>query len=160
MPNGLVGADGERADVDRSSMAAFKQLGMDISRTHVPGRWGWCVVCASPRELYPCPPLRTVLRAFPFLAHADLWVRPDMMELLCVRDVAGVYRFLQARGVSQRCIAAHTQQSQSEVSEILAGRRVESYTVLARIAEGLGIPRGLMGLAFAGRPDPDGVDKR
>jgi tetratricopeptide (TPR) repeat protein len=36
----------------------------------------------------------------------------------------------------------------SEVSEILKGRQVMSYDVLVRIAEGLGIPRGLMGLAY------------
>jgi transcriptional regulator with XRE-family HTH domain len=38
--------------------------------------------------------------------------------------------------------------SQSEVSEILKGRQVMSHDVLVRIAEGLGIPRGLMGLAY------------
>ncbi|WP_327046487.1 hypothetical protein OG320_00835 [Microbispora sp. NBC_01189] len=46
-------------------------------------------------------------------------------------------------------IAARTGQSQSEVSEIVAnGRQVMAYDVLSRIADGLGIPRGYMGLAF------------
>jgi transcriptional regulator with XRE-family HTH domain len=49
--------------------------------------------------------------------------------------------------MSQRRIAAMTGQSQSEISEILSGRRVVSYDVLLRIADGLGVPRGLMGLA-------------
>lgn len=39
------------------------------------------------------------------------------------------------------------------MSEILTGRRVLSYAVLQRIADGLGIPRGHMGLAYA---DADG----
>ncbi|GAA3431702.1 helix-turn-helix domain-containing protein [Kutzneria kofuensis] len=50
--------------------------------------------------------------------------------------------------MSQRQIAALTGQSQSEVSEILKGRQVMAYDVLARIADGLGVPRGYMGLAY------------
>jgi tetratricopeptide (TPR) repeat protein len=38
--------------------------------------------------------------------------------------------------------------TQSEVSEIFKGRKVMSYDVLVRIAEGFGIPRGMMGLAY------------
>jgi transcriptional regulator with XRE-family HTH domain len=72
-----------------------------------------------------------------------------MRRLLAVRDVAGVFRLLQRYGVSQRAIAAHTGQSQSEVSEIIAGRRrVVSYELLLRICEGLDIARGWMGLAL------------
>ena len=41
-----------------------------------------------------------------------------------------------------------TGQSQSEVSEILKGRQVMAYDVLTRIADGLGVPRGYMGLAY------------
>ena len=71
-----------------------------------------------------------------------------MREALAVRDIGAVYRLLQRFGVAQRRIAALTDQSQSEVSEIIAGRRVVvSYDVLVRIAEGLGVPRGWMGLA-------------
>ncbi|MFC0861694.1 transcriptional regulator [Sphaerimonospora cavernae] len=52
--------------------------------------------------------------------------------------------------MSQRVIAAHTGQAQSEISEIVAnGRQVMAYEVLSRIADGLGIPRGYMGLAYA-----------
>ncbi|WP_199853105.1 transcriptional regulator [Plantactinospora sp. BC1] len=40
-----------------------------------------------------------------------------------------------------------TGQSQSEISEIIKGRQVMAYDVLLRIAEGLSIPRGYMGLA-------------
>ncbi|MBQ0922371.1 helix-turn-helix transcriptional regulator [Saccharopolyspora endophytica] len=73
-----------------------------------------------------------------------------MRDALARRDVSEVYRQLRRHGVSQRQIAASTGQSQSEVSEILKGRQVMAYDVLARIADGLGIPRGYMGLAYDG----------
>jgi transcriptional regulator with XRE-family HTH domain len=72
-----------------------------------------------------------------------------MRLALAHRDIATVYRLLQRVGVSQRAIAARTGQSQSEISEIIAGHRVVvSYDVLVRIAVGLGVPRGWMGLAY------------
>ena len=76
------------------------------------------------------------------------WEEPDMRRVLVDRDVSSVYRMLRRVGISQRQIAALTGQSQSEVSEILKGRQVMAYDVLARIADGLGIPRGYMGLAY------------
>ncbi|HEU4425688.1 MAG TPA: helix-turn-helix domain-containing protein [Pilimelia sp.] len=77
-----------------------------------------------------------------------VWERRDVRAALAVRDIAAVFRLLQHVGVSQRRIAALTSQSQSEISEILSGRQVMAYDVLARIADGLGIPRGSMGLAY------------
>jgi transcriptional regulator with XRE-family HTH domain len=77
-----------------------------------------------------------------------LWQRSDMRSALATRDVAMVFRLLQRSGVSQRRIAALTGQSQSEISEILGGRQVVSYDVLARIADGLEVPRGHLGLAY------------
>jgi transcriptional regulator with XRE-family HTH domain len=74
--------------------------------------------------------------------------RPDMRQAVVERDIATVFCILNAHGMSQRQIAAMTGQSQSEISEILGGRRVVAYDVLARIADGLGIPRGHMGLAY------------
>ncbi|HEU5109077.1 MAG TPA: helix-turn-helix transcriptional regulator, partial [Micromonosporaceae bacterium] len=71
-----------------------------------------------------------------------------MRTALAAREVSSVYRLLRRTGVSQRQIAAMTGQSQSEVSEILKGRQVMAYDVLARIADGLGVPRGYMGLAY------------
>jgi predicted XRE-type DNA-binding protein len=66
-----------------------------------------------------------------------------MLLALARRDVTTVYRILQKFGVSQRRIATLTEQSQGEVSEIVAGKRqVVSYDVLVRIADGLGVPRG------------------
>ncbi len=79
----------------------------------------------------------------------DIWDELDMHRALALRDITTVYRLLRAAGVSQRQIADLTGQSQSEVSEIIKGRRVMAYDVLKRIADGLGIPHGHMGLAYA-----------
>ncbi len=78
----------------------------------------------------------------------DWWEEQEMRTALAAREVSSVYRLLRRHGVSQRQIAAMTGQSQSEVSEILKGRQVMAYDVLARIADGLGVPRGYMGLAY------------
>ncbi|MET8142519.1 helix-turn-helix transcriptional regulator [Sphaerisporangium sp. NPDC005288] len=77
-----------------------------------------------------------------------VWERPQMRQALAGRDIATVYLLLQRVGISQRRIAALTGQSQSEISEILNGRQVMAYDVLVRIADGLGVPRGYMGLAY------------
>ena len=77
-----------------------------------------------------------------------VWMHPDMRPALARRDITMVYRILQRYGISQRRIAALTDQSQSEVSEIVSGKRhVVSYDVLVRIADGLDVPPGWMGLA-------------
>jgi transcriptional regulator with XRE-family HTH domain len=78
-----------------------------------------------------------------------------MLYALAIHDIATVYRLLQRFGVSQRQIAARTVQTQSEISEILSGRRVVAYDVLVRISEGLGVPRGWMGLEYT-YPDESG----
>ncbi len=75
------------------------------------------------------------------------------LRALAARDITAVYKLLQAAGIPQRDIAAMTGQSQSEVSEILKGRQVMAYDVHKRIADGLDIPRGLMGLAYTGGED-------
>jgi hypothetical protein len=49
-----------------------------------------------------------------------------------------------------------TGQSQSEISEILGGRKVIAYDLLVRIAQGLGVDRGLMGLAHVDLSDDAG----
>lgn len=73
---------------------------------------------------------------------------PNMRDAIVSHDIATVYRILTRHGILQRDIAEMTGQSQSEVSEILSGRRVSSYALLERIAAGLGIPRELMGLSY------------
>ena len=78
-----------------------------------------------------------------------LWDEPTMHRALAARDVGEVYRLLVKLGFTQSQIGQLTGQSQSQVSEILKDRRVLSYEVLKRIADGLGIPPGHMGLAYA-----------
>ncbi len=78
----------------------------------------------------------------------EVWEDQEMRNALAAREVSTIYKLLRRKGVSQRQIAAYTGQSQSEVSEILKGRQVMAYDVLVRIADGLGVPRGYMGLAY------------
>jgi transcriptional regulator with XRE-family HTH domain len=78
----------------------------------------------------------------------EAWEDQEMRSALAGREVSTIYKLLRRKGVSQRQIAAMTGQSQSEVSEILKGRQVMAYDVLLRIADGLGVPRGYMGLAY------------
>ena len=79
---------------------------------------------------------------------AEVWDKKQMRDALASREISSIYRLMRKEGISQRQIAAMTGQSQSEVSEILKGRQVIAYDVLARIADGLGAPRGYMGLAY------------
>ena len=88
----------------------------------------------------PCPP------------DPVTWDEPAMRAGLAARDVTRVYRLLQKLGYSQHRIAAMTGQSQPEVSAIIHGRRVMAYDVLSKIADGLGVPRGYMGLADTETP--------
>ncbi|WP_338598637.1 hypothetical protein [Saccharopolyspora sp. SCSIO 74807] len=80
----------------------------------------------------------------------EFWRCPQVRDALAAHDIGSVYRALRTHGVPQIRIAALTGQAQSEVSEVLSGRAVRSYDLLSRIAEGLGVPRGWMGLAYAG----------
>jgi plasmid maintenance system antidote protein VapI len=76
------------------------------------------------------------------------WQNPTMRTALAAHDLPTVFRVLKRYGVSQRKIAAIIDVAQSEISEIMNGRRVVGYRVLVRICQGFGIPRGWMGLAF------------
>lgn len=69
-----------------------------------------------------------------------------MRDALAARDIGTVYRLLIDTGVPQRAIAGLTGQSQSEVHDVLHGRVVKQYDTLERIAAGLGVDRGAMGL--------------
>jgi transcriptional regulator with XRE-family HTH domain len=79
-----------------------------------------------------------------------LYRRDGMRWILAGWDIAALYRALRDdAGLSQRQIAARTGQNQSEVAEILAGRRlVENHRVLRRITGGLDIPPEMMGLSW------------
>jgi transcriptional regulator with XRE-family HTH domain len=84
---------------------------------------------------------------------AETWQGVEMRRALAVRDLATVFRILQRIGVTQRAIAAATGLAASEVHEVLRGRRVMAYDVLCRIADGLGTPRGYLGLAYDAETD-------
>lgn len=77
-----------------------------------------------------------------------VWEHPQMRTALAARDLKTVFERLQRVGVSQRQIGRLTGQSASEVYEFLNGRRVMAHEVLVRIADGLGVPRGYMGVAY------------
>lgn len=78
----------------------------------------------------------------------ETWDDPPMRQALGERDATRIYRLLQERGYSQQQIAALAGQSQPEVSAIIHGRKVMAYDTLSRICDGLGVPRGYMGLAY------------
>lgn len=84
------------------------------------------------------------------MLNPDLLNLPSVRDALARRDITRLYHILKREGIPQRLIAEATGQSQSEVSEILSGRRVMGYDVLVRICTGLGVPRELMGLAYHG----------
>jgi Helix-turn-helix len=84
-----------------------------------------------------------------------LWWREDMRAVLWARDIGTVYRLiLETTGMSQQRLANLVGQTQSEISEILKGRRVKDVMVLERIADRLGIPRELMSLSAYGPAAP------
>jgi formylglycine-generating enzyme required for sulfatase activity len=85
-----------------------------------------------------------------------------MKEILRRRDVADLFGFLSSRGWSRSAIAAATGLSESRVRAVRQRQQyIASYEVLERIAEGLGIARGLMGLAYTEIEAErlDGVDR-
>jgi tetratricopeptide (TPR) repeat protein len=87
------------------------------------------------------------------------WDRPDMRDALARRDIGTVFRLLVDDGVPQREIALITRQNQSEISDIVGGRRVMAYELLERIALSLGIPRGYLGLAYEESSSPPAQDE-
>ncbi|MGH3696786.1 MAG: helix-turn-helix domain-containing protein [Pseudonocardiaceae bacterium] len=84
-----------------------------------------------------------------------IFEQPDMRRALAERDITKVYKILIDNGVTQAHIASLVGQQASEVSEIISGRQVQGYDVLVRVAEGFGVSRGAMGLAYAGDGEGD-----
>jgi transcriptional regulator with XRE-family HTH domain len=71
-------------------------------------------------------------------------------QILRRRDVTSLFRFLKRRGWSRAAIAAATGLSETRVRQICQARQqVTSYDVLERIAAGLQIDRGLIGLGYS-----------
>jgi transcriptional regulator with XRE-family HTH domain len=81
-------------------------------------------------------------------ALVDCLTSSAARQALARRDIAQVFCILRDAGVSQASIALATGQKQSEISEIISGRQVQSILLLERIADGLGVPRGWMGMAY------------
>lgn len=82
-----------------------------------------------------------------------LLAREDMRAFLAAQDVGACFRILTENGWTQNRIAKAARMHQSEISEIIKGRQVIVYRVLARIANGLGIPRELMCLGGSSQQD-------
>lgn len=77
-----------------------------------------------------------------------------MLDFLRQRDIGAVFRFLRARGWSRAAIAAATGLTETRVRQIAQGKqKITSYDVLERIADGLHIDRGLIGLAYIDADD-------
>lgn len=77
-----------------------------------------------------------------------------LRECLAVHDIRSLFLFLRTRGHSVRAIARLCGMSESRVREIRDGRRqVTTHDVLVRIADGLGIERGLLGVGSHVRSD-------
>ncbi|GAB3818022.1 helix-turn-helix domain-containing protein [Micromonospora zhanjiangensis] len=80
-----------------------------------------------------------------------LWERPDVVQLLADRDIGAVVRiFRKWTGASQTDVGMLVGLPQPHISEIERGsRKVTSLELVERFAEGLQIPRKLVGLADA-----------
>ncbi|QFZ23024.1 hypothetical protein [Saccharothrix syringae] len=76
-----------------------------------------------------------------------VWERQDMREALARREIGEVYRLLGRHGVGPERVAALTGQSPAEVVAVLGGLPVVDYASLCAVADGLGVPRGYLGLA-------------
>jgi transcriptional regulator with XRE-family HTH domain len=76
--------------------------------------------------------------------------RSSLSYVLARLTVSTLFGLIRDQGITQSEIAERVQMAQSEVSEILHGRQVQSYAVLERICLGFDIPRGFMGLAYDG----------
>ncbi|MGH3874466.1 MAG: helix-turn-helix domain-containing protein [Pseudonocardiaceae bacterium] len=72
---------------------------------------------------------------------------PAVRAACAARDIGAIFRFLRDSGMTQRELAALAQMNQSKIAAIVNSRQVQAYDVLARIADGLAIPRGLMAWA-------------
>src|SRR6266536_4152803 len=91
-------------------------------------------------------------RRQPPAAPPGLWERPEMADALARRDMGAVVRvFRKWTGASQTDIGMLVGVPQPHISELeRGGRHVTTLDLFERFAEGLGIPRGLLGLAESG----------
>lgn len=85
----------------------------------------------------------------PPIAPPGLWDRAEMRAALAVRDMGTVVRlFRRWTGASQTAVGALVGMPQPHISELERGsRQIAALDLFERFAEGLGIPRHLLGLA-------------
>ena len=97
-------------------------------------------------------------RRDPPTAPPGLWQRPEMVRALADRDMGAVVKmFRRWTGASQTDVSVLVGMPQSHVSDLERGvRRVTSLDLFERFADGLGIPRGLLGLAERDSGPPPG----
>ncbi|MDI1462974.1 helix-turn-helix transcriptional regulator [Catellatospora sp. KI3] len=70
-----------------------------------------------------------------------------LRDALARRDIGKLFNFLRARGMSVNALSRATGMQEHSVRAVCGGKRtVQHYDVLVRIAEGLCIPRDMMGL--------------
>jgi hypothetical protein len=83
-----------------------------------------------------------------------------MSDVLAARDIGAVFRFLRSKGWSLTAMCAATGLKETRIRAVMNGvQRITSYEVLVRVALGLRVPRGAMGLAYTALGDGgDGVD--
>jgi transcriptional regulator with XRE-family HTH domain len=72
---------------------------------------------------------------------------------LADHELGQVYKALIASGLTEELLALRLGLKVIHVRHVLAGGRVSTYKALSRIADRLGIPRGLIGLEYVG-PQP------
>lgn len=94
--------------------------------------------------------------AMPEKPDPAIWTHPALARAIAERDVGALFCLLHYQfDVSQSDLARLTQCTNAEMWEFIhKGRRTQSYALLARIADGLGIPRGQMGLAYTATDAP------
>jgi hypothetical protein len=105
----------------------------------------------------------TSRRHQPPAAPPGFWDRPEIVEALAARDMGAVVRnYRKWTGASQTDISMLVGIPQPHVSELERGfRHVTALDLFERFADGLGIPRQLLGLAERSEDGPlaDGRDE-
>src|SRR5262245_38001554 len=77
------------------------------------------------------------------------WETPEMRRALASHDLKTVFVALQRGGMSQRRISGSAGITMSDLHDVLyKNRRMNAYELLVRVADGLDIPRGYMGLVY------------
>jgi transcriptional regulator with XRE-family HTH domain len=85
--------------------------------------------------------------------NPHIWQRPRLQDALTVRDSDDLDYLTRHEGLSQRQLAKLLGRSQSQISEIIVGRKMQMYGVLVDFAKRLSIPPYGMVVRELGIPD-------